>query len=124
MKAPPDEILQSPCASILLEHFISKTSHILVGRDALRNPWLYSILPMAYSNPLVMHAVLAISGVHMMHRKPDVTVKQATYAHYGHAVQQFTGQLATWVGGSQKETLHLFLAAVLLIMYEVRLMGA
>jgi hypothetical protein len=119
-RAPPEEVLQSPCASILLEHFVAKTSHILVGRDALRNPWLYSILPMAYSNPLVMHAVLAISGVHMMHCKPHGDLEQATYAHYGYAITQLKGRLATWRGGSQQETLHLFLAAVLLITYEVR----
>jgi hypothetical protein len=59
----------------------------------------------------------------MIHYKPDGAVEQATYAHYGQAAKQLHKRLATWVrDGSQQDALYLFLAANLLIMYEVRLL--
>jgi hypothetical protein len=119
-RAPPEEFLEAPCASLLLEHFVAKTSHTLVGRDALRNPFLYSVLPVMYSNPLVMHAVLAISGIHMKHYARRVDVERATYAHYGMAVAQLKARLVTWVGSSDEETTFLFHATILLCIYEVR----
>lgn len=111
---------EMPCASLLLEHFLAKTSRLLVGRDALRNPYLFSVLPMAYSNPLVMHALLAISGIHRLHIQPSVEIEGATYAHYGKAVEELKTRLAAWTTESPRETLHLFHASTLLCTYEVR----
>lgn len=114
------ELSDSPYASVLLEHFVARTSHMLVARDALRNPYLYSVLPMAYSTPLIMHAVLAISGIHMLHGKPSAEVERATYAHYGKAVQELKTRLASWSSESRRETLRLFHTSTLLCTYEVR----
>jgi hypothetical protein len=118
--APGDDLLKTPCASLLLEHYVVKTSHTLIGREALRNPFLYAILPVMYSDPLVMHAVLALSGVHLKHSTRRIDVERATYANYGMAVAQLKGRLATCVGSSDQETLLLFHATILLCIYEVR----
>lgn len=112
--------LNSPCNSMLLEHYVRRTGPLLVGRDVSRNPFLYEVLPIAQSNQLVMHAVLAISGVHMQHANFSRHISEATYAHYGTALKQLKISLTDWVTGSREETLSLFLVTTLMCMYEVR----
>lgn len=110
--------LNKPYTSLLLEHFVSRTGHVLVGRDASKNPFLYYVLPIAQQNEFVMHALLAVSGVHMQLWNQGVEIIKATYEHYGAVLKRLEVLLTDWVAGSREETLNLFLVTTLMCMYE------
>ncbi|KAK5061102.1 hypothetical protein LTR84_007644 [Exophiala bonariae] len=104
---------------MLLEHYVKITSHALTGRGHLANPFLSPTLELAISDNLVMHAVLAVSGIHCQHSTKDSEVLLATYKHYGTALKGLKYELTHWVEGSSSEkSLNLLLVAILMCMYE------
>lgn len=115
-----DKHLDYPFCSILLDHYIGKTADLLAGRDATSNPFLWEVLPIAHSNEFVMHALLAVSGVHMESADLQTSVSKATYTYYGEVLKQLKLSLTKWVAGSRSDTLVLFLVATLMCMFEVR----
>jgi len=110
----------SPQFHMLLEHYVKVTSHTLTGRGDLANPFLSLTLELATSDNLVMHAVLAVSGIHCQHSTKDTEVLLATYKHYGTALKGLKYALTHWVEGiSSEKSLNLLLVAILMSMYEV-----
>ncbi|KAK7883576.1 hypothetical protein LTR67_011074 [Exophiala xenobiotica] len=118
LSAFPGKISDMPLFSLLLRHYICKTANTLVGREAPNNPLLSDALSIAYSNPLVMHALLAVSGMHFQHKNFSPEVQLVTYKYYGVVLTGLKYSLTHWVAGSHGETLHLLLIAMMMCLYE------
>lgn len=73
---------------------------------------------MAHADPLVMHAVLALSGIHLVHGKEIPEIEQETYAHYGTVLKELKYLLTEWVSGSRGNTLNLLLITTLMCICE------
>ncbi|KAK5312083.1 hypothetical protein LTR93_011474 [Exophiala xenobiotica] len=109
----------SPHFRMLLEHYVKVTSHALTGRGNYTNPFLSPTLELASSDNLVMHAVLAVSGIHCQHSTKDSDVLMATYKHYGIVLKGLKYALTHFVEGtSSEQLLNLLLVAILMCMYE------
>jgi hypothetical protein len=67
----------------LFQHYVESTSTWLAAKPLTSNPFIKIVLPLAWSDDLLMHAVLALSGTHLTFRKGgDLEIQAATRAHY------------------------------------------
>ncbi|KAK6373999.1 hypothetical protein LTS17_007969 [Exophiala oligosperma] len=104
---------------MLIEHYVKITSHVLTGRENHTNPFLSPTLELAAADNLVMHAVLAVSGIHCQHVTKDPDVLVTTYKHYGTVLKGLKYALTHWVERTSPEkSLSLLLVAILMCMYE------
>ncbi|KAI9849361.1 MAG: hypothetical protein M1838_000196 [Thelocarpon superellum] len=62
------EFSQRKNRRVLINHFVSVLSHLIVFKEDPGNPFRDFILPMATRSPPVMNAIFAISAAHMEHR--------------------------------------------------------
>lgn len=64
--------LSSPVDRALFNHYTSVVSSILSRRPSTLNPYNHYLLPMAHSNELVLHCILALSGNHWRKMQPSM----------------------------------------------------
>ncbi|KAL2210961.1 hypothetical protein CC79DRAFT_548503 [Sarocladium strictum] len=64
--------LSSPVDRALFNHYTTVVSGILSRRPSMSNPYNHYLLPMAHSNDLVLHCILALSGNHWRKMQPDL----------------------------------------------------
>lgn len=71
---------------MLLSHYLEDTAPKL--SPALNIPWVTWIMPVAYNDSLLMNAILALSGGHLLYKLPDSQdICHATHRHYSSAVR-------------------------------------
>ncbi|KIY02167.1 uncharacterized protein Z520_02305 [Fonsecaea multimorphosa CBS 102226] len=76
-------LLLNPSSLLLLQHYLEATSTFLVAKPLSNNPFITVVLPLAYSDDLLMHAVLVLSGTHLSYkRRDDLKIQLATHQHY------------------------------------------
>lgn len=65
----------TPLSASMLRHYIVEAAPTLATCRAANNPYIAAFLPLAYTDDLVMHCVLAIGGAHLSNRltKPCAT---------------------------------------------------
>ncbi|KAF2176151.1 hypothetical protein K469DRAFT_608208 [Zopfia rhizophila CBS 207.26] len=114
-----DSIFRDALSLALLHNFVKETSSVMICNAPEDNPWLKCILPMAFDDPVIMHAVLAISGAHFEHqaRKP-ISNSSASYRHYSIVLRETKYALTEWMAESKENNLRLFLLTILLCNYE------
>lgn len=73
----------------LLYHYIKDTANRLVCLQDGDNPFLHTIFPAALNDDFLMHAILALSGVHLMQRlpRPNYAVQSSTWFSYTRALK-------------------------------------
>ncbi|KAK5057764.1 hypothetical protein LTR84_011765 [Exophiala bonariae] len=75
--------LLTPHSVLLLQHYLEDTACFLVPKIRTRNPFITQVLPLAYSDDLLMHAVMSLSGTHLSYQQKDnLDVQLATRKHY------------------------------------------
>lgn len=68
---------------LLLQHYLEDTASFLVPKIRTRNPFITQVLPLAYSDDLLMHAVMTLSGTHLSYQQKDnLDIQLATRSHY------------------------------------------
>jgi hypothetical protein len=78
----------SPHSLLLLQHYLEETSTFLVAKPAPYNPYLTLFVPLAYSDDLLMHAVLTLSGTQLSFKKArDYQIHLATRRHYSETLR-------------------------------------
>lgn len=61
-KGAEQAIALTPSSLLLLQHYLEATLMFLVAKPLINNPFITVILPLALSDDLLMHSVLALSG--------------------------------------------------------------
>lgn len=73
----------TPYSGNLLQHYLQNTSTFLTSMPLSYNPFVNIIMPLSYSDDLLMHSVLALSGTHLsFERSNDIEVQLAAHQHY------------------------------------------
>jgi len=86
--SPDTAISMSPHSPLLLQHYLEETSAFLVAKPASYNPYLTFVIPLAYSDDILMHAVLALSGTQLSFTKAqDYHIHLATRRHYSETLR-------------------------------------
>lgn len=106
----------------LLEHYTNVTAILLPAwaQNQAQNPFVGSVLRVAYDDDLLMHAVLAVSGAHLSHKLAGIaSVEQATYKHYSYVLRRLRQDIGHGPPGDMQHTVRLLLVLAFLCQYEV-----
>lgn len=114
--------LVTSSSRLLFDRYLSQTSKQLGVTLVSKNPFVYYVLPLAFSNELIMNCVLALSGAHLCYDEAvDTAIISATWSHYSHVLRGLQTALSNSTHGDGRETLHLLLITLLLCMVDVGL---
>lgn len=85
----------TPQSVTLLSHFLMHTASFFAMGPLQDNPFVNMLLPMAYTDDLLMHALLALSGAHLTSREPEmVDLSRATSMHYAKLIGGLRGEFS------------------------------
>ncbi|OJD11808.1 hypothetical protein AJ78_07490 [Emergomyces pasteurianus Ep9510] len=77
-----------PASQILLAHYLGETGPLISPTPTQDTPFLSWIVPLSYTDDLLMHSVLAVSGSHLSFKvENNIEVEQATSQHYSLALR-------------------------------------
>ncbi|OJD19125.1 hypothetical protein AJ78_00911 [Emergomyces pasteurianus Ep9510] len=110
-----------PDTPLLLQFFIQETAPRLTCKgncSQFQNPFQDEVPLLAESDSVVMHAVLALAGMHMGYYTQDQAREKTAVRHYILAMKELHSAITDWVAGSQGEVVRLLLITVLLVYYE------
>ncbi|OQV06318.1 Fungal Zn2-Cys6 binuclear cluster domain-containing protein [Cladophialophora immunda] len=113
-------LLLNSSSILLLQHYLEATSTFLVAKPLSSNPFITLVLPLAYSDDLLMHAVLALSGTHLSYKKrDDLKIQLATRQHYSLLLRNLRSLFADESSHDDvRRTLRLLLVLVVLCHVE------
>lgn len=102
----------------LLQLYFERTSESLVVlKPDTANPFIYTVLPWAFNDDLIMNTVLALGG--SFGSALDGATEEQSLMYYGRAIRQLKPALTIWSGSSLRETLRLLLVTLFLCFSEV-----
>lgn len=111
-------LLKRPESRVIFEHYICKTSRAIATFHAGDSPFLTELVPFGLANQPVMNAILACSGIHLA-QFTKTEVSNATWIHYGQAIQRQRESLTQISLGQKQDVVPLLVAAILLCIVEV-----
>ncbi|KAL9567445.1 hypothetical protein ACKAV7_008395 [Fusarium commune] len=109
-------------SSTLFEHYLTQTAALLVPLPMSHNPFIRLILPVAFSDHLVMHGILALSGSHLGHQQVNsVEIQHATWRHYSVVIRSLRSEIQDHaaVSDNPDKTLRLLMVLIILCHLEV-----
>ncbi|KAL4995597.1 fungal-specific transcription factor domain-containing protein [Aspergillus recurvatus] len=76
-------------SNTLLSHYFARTGGLLATAPTGANPFVSSVVAIAYNDDLVMHCILALSRSHLGFQFEDdgYEIRRATYKHYALALR-------------------------------------
>lgn len=120
--SPTRALALSGVSSILLSHYVSETSSLLSSLPpGGNNSFLTVLMPLCYSDELLMHSLLAISGSHMRFKNTGIEVYAAMYQHYLIAIKFLRGYICDLTTADTSRTIRVLLALMMLSFFEVSL---
>jgi hypothetical protein len=86
----PGSVLSGAETWRLLDHYLKDTANRLTCLQDSANPFLNTLLPVALGDELLMNTILALSGVHLMQRLPEInsSLQSLTWSSYTSALKQ------------------------------------
>ena len=114
--------LRRPASRTLLEHYVRKTADLLSIIRGPQNPFITCVMPLAYSDPMIMDSILALSGSHLCHTVPGADLISASLIHYNLAVNQLKYRLTRIDAGKPADPVRLLLAILVLSITEVSIL--
>jgi hypothetical protein len=113
---------RDPMSQCFLQTYIGAVSpRLLSGPRELPNPCLHSVLPRAFSDGLVMSAILAVGGSQLCQHQSSTVIEAKTTRYYGQTIQGLKLALVGWMEKSSGDAVIMLLVTVLLCVYEVRI---
>ncbi|KAJ5575249.1 hypothetical protein N7450_009148 [Penicillium hetheringtonii] len=96
----PGSVLSGSETWRLLDHYLKDTANRLACLQDSANPFLNTLLPVALGDELLMNSILALSGVHLMQRLPELNseLQSLTWSSYTQALKQLRIALSTAFG--------------------------
>lgn len=77
-----------PVSSMFLAHFVAETSRFMTIVSPEKNPFLTHMLPMAFSDELILHSLLALGGAHLERKQSSPEINTWVCRHYGRVLYQ------------------------------------
>lgn len=114
--------LRDSKTNILFLHYVAETVTPLCTRSENDNPFVTCVLPRAYSDSLIMSAVIALSGVHFCHKNPNAEMLYVTWQYYAQAVRGLKYEL-TRLDGDEQSLVRLLFVTILLCHVEVNFLA-
>lgn len=112
-------IVQNEPLRIIYEHFIHVTVHRLPVATFVRNPFVTHMIPLAQSEGLIMHCMLALSGAHLCCKGTTASISTAAWSTLALALRSVKHLITRKVQGDEVDTTCLLLSIMLLCQAEV-----
>ncbi|KAG0649106.1 Sterol uptake control 2 [Hyphodiscus hymeniophilus] len=109
------EFLNNPNSRLLFDRYLSRTSVQLGIISPKGNPFIHCVLPLAFSDKLVMNCILALAGVEYGEEIPAVTVP-TIWKHYSLVLRDLKASVSQ--GMQEEKRLHLLLVTIFLAIFE------
>jgi hypothetical protein len=73
-------------SSMFLAYFVAETSKYMTTVSPEKNPFLTHLLPLAFSDELILHSLLALGGTHLERKQSSPEINTWVCRHYGHVI--------------------------------------
>jgi hypothetical protein len=110
--------LASPKSRWLFERYVSRTAVQFGIITPERNPFIHCVLPLAFSDELVMNSILALAGAELGEEIGATTVS-TTWKHYTLVLRDLQACMSESLDGQEKKRFHLLLVTLFLGLVEV-----
>ncbi|KAE8381351.1 fungal-specific transcription factor domain-containing protein [Aspergillus bertholletiae] len=81
-------------SSMFLAHFVAETSRYMTTVNPEQNPFLTHMLPLAFSDELVLHSLLALGGAHLERKQSSPEINACVCRHYGRVIHQLQNTIS------------------------------
>lgn len=113
----------------LLRHYLEHTAGLLSTAPLSKSPFVTLVVPLAYSDDLLMNVVLALSGTHLASKQTRMSLDQtggngmdtqyATAVHYQKTLSGLRSELEKFDYTNAASQVRILLVLLLLCYYEV-----
>ena len=79
----PQPFSLDPISSMFLAHFVAETSKHMITVGPVKNLFLTYMLPLAFSDELILHSLLALGGAHLERKQSSPEIDTCVCRHYG-----------------------------------------
>ncbi|KAL3958094.1 hypothetical protein ACCO45_008672 [Purpureocillium lilacinum] len=103
----------------LLSYYLSRTANSMGNGSTDVNPFVAKLVPLAFSNPLVLQLILAQSAAHRQASKEPDSSNEVAQRYYTDSLRMFRNVVGEYVGGKEENTLTLTVGSLILCLTEV-----
>ncbi|KAL6824795.1 fungal-specific transcription factor domain-containing protein [Trichoderma sp. SZMC 28015] len=112
----------------LLQHYSESTAGLLCTSPPTKSPFITVVLPLASTDELIMHTILALSGMHLECRQSarnsgsigsvNLEVQRATALHYQNTISGLRRELLNFDSANDRQQARLLLILIIACHYE------
>ena len=102
----------------LLGHYLARTANSMGNGSTDANPFVVQLIPLAFSNDLILQLILTQSAVHRAVSK-DIQTDTVANGYYGRSLQLFRKNVNDYIGGMEASRLTLAIGALIMCFTEV-----
>ena len=103
----------------LLGFYLSRTANSMGNGSTDINPFVATLVPLAFASPLVLQLILAQSAAHRHASQDDQSANEAAHRHYHQSLSQFREEVALYIAGKEDYLLVLAVGSLILSLTEV-----
>lgn len=103
----------------LLSYYLTRTANSMGNGSTDINPFIAKLVPLAFSNPLVLQLLLAQSASHRQSAESAVLGNEVAHQYYTDSLRMFRNVVTEYVSGKDENTLVLTVGSLILSLTEV-----
>lgn len=103
----------------LLSHYLSRTANSMGNGSTDINPFIAQLVPIAFSNPLVLQLILAQSASHRQASGGEVVGNEVAQKYYTDSLRMFRNVVNEYMSGKEENTLVLTIGSLILSLTEI-----
>lgn len=105
----------------LLSYYLSRTANSMGNGSTDINPFVAKLIPLAFSEPLVLHLILAQSAVHRHASRECTSGGEVATRYYSDSLRMFGNLVGEYVAGKEDKNLVVTVGSLILCLTEVGL---
>lgn len=106
-------------SSDLLSYYLTRTANSMGNGSTDVNPFIAKLVPLAFSNPLVLQLLLAQSASHRQSAEASAVGTEIAHHYYTDSLRMFRNVVGEYVSGKEENTLALTVGSLILCLTEV-----
>lgn len=103
----------------LLSYYLARTANSMGNGSTEINPFVAKLIPLAFSDPLVLHLILAQSAVHRQSSKECGSGGEVATRYYTDSLRMFRNLVGEYVAGKEDNNLVVTVGSLILCLTEV-----
>lgn len=103
----------------LLSYYLARTANSMGNGSTDINPFVAKLIPLAFSDPLVLHLILAQSAVHRQSSKECGSGGEVATRYYTDSLRMFRNLVGEYVSGKEGTNLVVTVGSLILCLTEV-----